>query len=128
MPVTYEVDKIRRIIHTRCTDDVTLSEVIDHFRQLEHDPDCARRLEVVLDLTKMTSVPSRGQLQAVANEIERIGARVRFGACAIVVTSDAQSGTATEFETLAGSVFRTTKTFREPDQAKIWLSSQRSMV
>jgi hypothetical protein len=128
MPVSYEIDTIRRIIRTRCTGDVTLPEVIEHFRQLEHDPDCARRLDVLLDLTKMTSVPSRGQLQAVANEIGRVGGRVRFGACAILVASEALSGAATNFEALAGSAFRTTKTFREPDQAKVWLSSQRSMV
>lgn len=38
MPVTYQIDHSRRLIHTRCIGDVTPKEIAEHFRELEQDP------------------------------------------------------------------------------------------
>ncbi len=126
MPIRYEIERIQRVIRTRCTGYVVLSEVIDHFRQLEHDPDCSKQLDVVLDLSTTTSLPSSDQLRAVGKEIGRIRDRVRFGDCAIVVSSDAVFAVAAEFGVHAAKAFRALKIFRRLDEAEVWLAGHPS--
>jgi hypothetical protein len=126
MSVTYTIDKSLGLIRTRCFGHVTLPEVIAHFRELEIDEQCPTRLDVILDLTDQTSLPSSEQLRAVTEKIGRLRDRVRFGACAIVVASDAWFGTAQVFEVLAARSFSATKVFREVGVAETWLEDQRS--
>ena len=83
MPVTYQFDADKRTVRTKCLGTVTLEEVIDHFRALEEDSECPDRLDVLLDLTEVDSVPETRQISTVINEIKRVRGRVRFGACAI---------------------------------------------
>ena len=56
VPVVYQISK--GLIRTRCYGPVTLPEVAEHFRELERDPDCPPRLDVLLDLRDITSLPS----------------------------------------------------------------------
>jgi hypothetical protein len=126
MPVVYTIDKRRGIIRTRCYGFVTLPEVIYHFGALASDPDCPSRLDVVLDLSDMTSLPSDEKLKAVTDEIRGIRDRVVFGACAIVASSDPLFGTARVFEVLAARSFQATGVFRSPEDAEEWLAEQRS--
>jgi len=126
MPVTYTIDKPLGLIRTRCLGHVTLPEVIAHFRELEADEECPSRLDVILDLTDTTSLPSNEQLRAVTEKIGRLRDRVRFGACAIVVRTDAWFGMAQVFEVRAARSFSATKIFREVAAAETWLENQRS--
>jgi len=126
MPVVYEIDKFRGLIRTRCNGPVTLEEVLGHFRALEHDPACPDRLDVLLDLTAMASKPDRGELQDVRSEMDRISGRVRFGACAVVVSSDVMFGMSRMFTSLAGSYFRDAQVFRATSDAEEWLTLHRS--
>src|SRR5262249_57194633 len=93
MPITYQIDKSRGIIRTRCVGDVRLPDVLAHFRQLQIDDDRPSRLDVVLDLTDTTTLPSSEQLREVSEAIRRIQKDLQFGACAIVTDSDAWFGT-----------------------------------
>jgi hypothetical protein len=52
MPVTYQIDKGNRMIRTKCKGPVSIEEVIDHFRTLEQDPECAERLDVLLEVSR----------------------------------------------------------------------------
>jgi hypothetical protein len=126
MSVTYTIDKPLGLIRTRCFGHVTLPEVIAHFHELEIDDYRPTRLDVILDLTDTTSLPSSEQLRAVTEKIGRLRDSVRFGACAIVVGSDAWFGTAQVFEVLAARSFSATKIFREVGAAETWLEDQRS--
>ena len=126
MPVHYEIDRIRRVIRTKCVQNVTLPEVIHHFHELEQNPDCPDQLDVVLDWSEMTSLPSSDQLRAVSREIGRIRDHVRFGRCAIVVGSEAVYGTAMVFEVFAARGFRATKIFRRVGDAEAWLAAPES--
>ena len=128
MPVTYEIDKARGIIRTKCAGYVTLSDVKEHFRELADDPDCPKQLDVVLDLCDTTSLPGSEQLRAVGEEIGRLRERVRFGAGAIVVGTDALFGTAMVFEVAAARGFRVTKVFRDLGEAETWLAEQRKAL
>src|ERR1041385_9421591 len=121
MPVTYVIDPSRKLIRTKCAGDVTLQEVIDHFRQLVRDPECPEQLDVLLDLSQETSLPSTSELLAVAYEIRRVRQRVRFGMCAVVAQRDALYGMLRVFEVVAQDYFGAIHVFRTHQEAEIWL-------
>src|SRR5262245_1437112 len=126
MPVTYRIDKDKGLIHTQCVGAVTLEEVIGHFRALEQDPLCPPRLDVLLDLSKQTTIPMNENLQEVAIEIERVRPRVQFGICAIIAGTDALFGMIRMFEVFAERYFRESCVFRVQSEAKAWLVSRRT--
>ena len=57
MPVTYRLDRNSGFIHTRCTGDVAFEEVLGHFRDLETETSIPARVDVLLDLSEMQSLP-----------------------------------------------------------------------
>ena len=126
MPVGYRIDRDAGLIRTRCSGFVTLEEVLDHFRRLAEDPDCPEKLDVLLDLRDITSLPSIAQLASVAQAIATVRSRVRFGSCAIVATSDAWYGTAKIFEVAAARGFDASGVFRGPNEAEAWLEKRRA--
>lgn len=128
MPVIYQIDKTRKLIRTQCIGAVTFKEVTDHFRLLEQDPDCPERLDVLLDLTAMGSMPESIELMAVSQEIGRIRGRVRFNACAIVVQTDALFGMIRMFEVFVEGQFDLTKVFRTVNDAETWLILQKEIA
>ena len=128
MPVTYEIDKANRIIRTRCIGAVTIEEVVDHFRVLEGDPDCPDRIDVLLDLSEVTSLPNRGNLQDVTRAMSRIRDRVQFGSCAIVACTDALFGFIRMFEVLAEPHFSESHVFWTLTEAEAWLTSKHPTV
>jgi len=121
MPVVYEIDRARAIIRTRCVGDVSFEEVIGHFHTLESDPACPSLLDVLLDLSDMTSLPDPGDLREVSSHMEKVCKRVRFGACAIVAPRTVLFGLLRMFEVFAEERFRTTRVFREIGEAEAWL-------
>ena len=124
MPVTYKIDKANEIIRTRCSGQVTIEEVVEHFRVLEQDPDCPGRIDVLLDLSEETSVPRKEDLHEITSEIRRIRAKVQFGACAIVACTDALFGMLRMFEVFAEQYVRESCVFRTPSEAEAWLASR----
>ena len=125
MPVTYKIDCSRKLIRTKCSGNVTLPEVVDHFRELVQDPECPEYLDVLLDLSEETSLPTTSQLQSVAHEIMRIRQRVHFGLCAVVAERDALYGMLRVFEVIAQDYFRAINVFRTAHEAEVWLGLQK---
>jgi len=121
MPVTYRIDQAKHRIHTRCIGPVAFDEVRQHFADLMLDPDCPERLDVLLDLSEMTSLRTSGQLSAVTTEIARVRPRVRFDGCAIIASRDALFGMARMFEVFAETYFVATRVFRTADEGATWL-------
>jgi hypothetical protein len=126
MPVTYRLDSGKGVIETRCAGAVTLDEVLRHFRDLEGDPALPARLDVLLDLEQLTSVPESGQLRRVTLEMERLKEQLRFGACAIVASRDVLFGMSRMFEVFASDLFALTHVFRKREEAERWLAGARS--
>jgi hypothetical protein len=124
MPVTYTIDPDRALVRTRCTGEVTLTEVLGHFAELARDPHRPDRLDVLLDLSELSSLPEPGQLRLVAHEIGTIEGEVRFRACAIVATQDVVFGLARMFEAFASTRFETTRVCRTLEEAEGWLRGQ----
>jgi hypothetical protein len=128
MSVTYKIDANTGTVRTRCLGRVTMHEVINHFKTLQQDPDCPDRLDVLLDLSEVDSLPETGQLSTVVSEVRRLRSQLRFGACAIVAHRDAVFGMMRVFEVMAQECFRVTCTFRLADEAEAWLISQQSLA
>jgi len=124
MPVVYEIDKAKHRIHTRCVGPVTLDEVLQHFIDLVRDPDCPEWLDVLLDLTEQTSLPTTGQLSAVATQMARVSPRVQFHNCAVIASEDALFGMARVFGVLSESYFAATHVFRTVEEGVRWLDSR----
>jgi hypothetical protein len=123
MPVTYEIDRERRLIRTRCVGPVTLPEVLEHFDVLQRDPACPERLDVVLDLSEQVTLPEADQLRTVAARIAEVR-NLRFGRLAIVVDRDSMFGMARMFEVFAEAQFAASKVFRSWDEAERWVVAQ----
>jgi hypothetical protein len=123
MPVTYIIDVPRALIVTRCFGHVTLAEVQEHFQKLARIWPPVDRLDVLLDLTDQTSLPTLRDLEEVATELdEQIGPR-RFGRCAVVTEQDRQGlhESMQMFEVLVGRLFDAIEIFRTPSAALAWL-------
>jgi hypothetical protein len=122
MPVTYRIDPARGRILTRCAGDTTLPEVLAHFDELERDPRVPAGADVLLDLSRMTSLPNVGQLRAAAERAGAAARKVRFGAIAIVVGGGETSGMAgAAFGTFADRLFTRRGVFPTRAAAEAWL-------
>jgi hypothetical protein len=124
MPVRYSIEPERGLIRTRCTGDVTFAEVMDHFQEIEEDPAVPDRLDVLLDLSALTSIPTTEQLRVVAETAGQVRARVRWGALAITVSRDTLFGSSRQFEVFAERHFARIRVFRDPAEA--WLPAFRA--
>jgi hypothetical protein len=125
VPVTYQIDSAARFIHTRCIGAVVLEEVREHFATLSGDPECPDRLDVLLDLSEMTTIPDASELRTVTTDIARIRPQVQFGSCAIIASRDALFGMARMFEVFAEAYFVATRVFRAEVDGLAWLESRR---
>jgi hypothetical protein len=112
--------------HTRCTGLVVLEEVRRHFVALSQDKDCPPRLDVLLDLSEMSTLPESDQLRIVTSDIAHLWPQVRFGICAIVASRPPLYGMARMFEVFAERYFSATMVFRTEPEAVDWLEAQRT--
>lgn len=126
MPITYQIDTEKRTIRTKAMGNLTLQEVVDHFRTLEQDTQRPEDTDVFLDLSEVDSLPETLQISTVVGELKRIGGKVRFNACAILACRPALFGMMRMFEVLAEDFFHVTRTFRVATEAQAWLVAQQS--
>ncbi|HEY8258509.1 MAG TPA: hypothetical protein VIG08_12715 [Gemmatimonadales bacterium] len=124
MPVTYRIDQSERLIHTRCVGPVVLAEVRQHFIDLSQDPACSERLDVLLDLTAMTTLPASDQLRTVTGDIARLRPQIQFGFCAVIASAPALFGMSRMFEVFAEQYFTSVAVFRTEAEGVHWLEAQ----
>jgi hypothetical protein len=123
MPVTYQIDPSRKLIHTRCIGDVTPEEIAQHFRELEQDPARPDRLNVLLDLREETSLPEIQDLREVKYQLNKSLRTVRFSACAVVVCDEALFGMMRMFGVFTAEHFDVVEVFRAITDAEAWLAT-----
>ncbi len=126
MPITYDLDSDACSILTRCAGTITYDEVVGHFRELVAVPGLPAKLDVLLDLREMESLPESGQMRGVATEIEQLRARVELDAFAIVTDRDALYGMVRMFQVFAEGFVSELKVFRDYEAASRWLAEIRS--
>jgi hypothetical protein len=125
MPVRYVINKPGEFIHTRCVGEVTLDEVIEHFDTLVQDSDCPERLDVLLDLSAITSIPEIAQLWTVSEKIGETLSRVQFGLCAIVAIRPVLFGMTRMFQALSEEDFSAVRVFNNQDEARDWMTKEK---
>jgi hypothetical protein len=128
VPITYKIDGDKSTIRTKAMGNLTLEEVVDHFRTLEQDPHRPEHTDVFLDLSEVDSLPETSQVLTVAGELKRIRGKVRFNACAILACRPALFGMMRIFEVLSEDYFRVIRTFRVATEAEAWLVAQQSQA
>ena len=122
MPIDFKIDIPLALIITRCVGPVTVGEVVQHFRELARVWPDVDRLDVLLDLTEQTSLPTVTELETVAAEIEiQIGPH-RFGRCAVITDRDLVYESMQMFEVLVNRLFDEIRVFRNAENAVTWLS------
>lgn len=126
MPISYKIDVDQNLIRTTATGQLTLQEVVNHFRTLAKDPQARKPLDVFLDLSTVNTAPDTHQLSVVIGEMKKSRTGLRFGACAILASQDALFGMMRMFEAYAEEFFRETRTFRVATEAEQWLAARRS--
>ena len=127
MPIRHAIDREHARIRTTCTGLVGLDEVFQHFRALEVERFIPQPLDVLLDLSGISSVPDAAQIQTVAGEIRRMLDRIRWGNCAIVATRDLVYGVSRILEVRSEESFLATQVFREIEAAEGWLDAERAL-
>lgn len=125
MPISYAIDQDLQRIHTRCVGNTTVQEVIEHFETLVNDPTRPPSLDVLLDLSEMTTIPDSGQLHLAAAATLKARLHVQFHHCAIVTASETTRGLAMVWEMFARQAFRATSVFRNTGEARAWLDASR---
>ena len=96
--------------------------MLSHFEELMKDPRCPRRLNVLLDLTELTSAPSSEQIVSVRDAITHARSTVQFHICAIAAPTDLLFGVMRMFEVLTENEFQLTRSFRQLEDAEKWLN------
>ncbi len=124
MPVTYVIDSSKKVIRTTCSPPLLFEEVIHHFHELNEDPACTGRMDVLLHVSDIDLIPKGNQLAVVSSEIRVLRKKVQFGACGIVAARDAIFGMMRVFEVLSADYFGAIRVFRESAEAERWLASQ----
>ena len=128
MPVSYRCDREAGLLRTEFTGDVNFDEVMAHFRDLEADASLPGRLDVLLDLSRMESLPESAQLRSVAGEVGRLREKLEWGTWAIVAPRDALFGMLRVFEVFTEGSLARSRVFRQRDEAEEWLNSERIAV
>jgi hypothetical protein len=128
MPVSYTLDQAAGLIRTRCSGDVTLSEVLHHFQELKEDPERPSNLDVFLDLREMTSSPTAGEIRQAGWGPHDVRGVIRFGYCAIVAEREILYAMARMWEMLVENFFLEVVVFRSASEAEIWLAVKRAQT
>lgn len=123
MPITYQIDVARGILRTRCVGVVTLPEVLAHFDRLRTERGLPPRVNVLLDLSALSTAPERDQLRAVVAEMKDLGSALRWGALAIVAQTDLLFGMSRILGVFVEDSFSNTGVFRQVADAESWLDA-----
>ncbi len=126
MPISYQIERKgsrHGVVRTTCCGAVTFDQVMEHLATLSADPERPETLDVILDLCDVDTLPDRGQVRAVAEEMGQLPPVVGWGSLAVVAGRDVVFGVSRMFETLSQSTFHATHVFRTRDDAEVWLSA-----
>jgi hypothetical protein len=127
MPVSYEIDRARGLVRFEFRDPASVAATLERLRELRADPALPARLDLLVDLRGTPpDLPGSAELRAIASEIGRLGGRERFGACALVASSDSVYGVSRMFAVYAEPSFgASVQVFRELGEAEDWLAATR---
>ena len=118
MPVSYEIDPVKHVVHCRASGTLTNQELTDHYRKIAVDPAFDPHFDQLADLGPV----ERFELDA--STIRREALETVFDATArraIVAPSDVGFGLARIYGSYAELAPQNVRVFREMSEARHWL-------
>ena len=118
MPVSYRIDRERRIVFTEASGVLTDSDVIEFQRRLRDDP------EFEPDFRQLADCRAIDEIGMTREGVEEASSRSPFSQGslrAIIVGSDVAFGMARMFENLRHEARDEIRVFREEEEARRWL-------
>ncbi len=122
MPISYRIDKQRRLVLTTATGVLTDEELLDHKRALIVDPEFEpgmRELSDVRTIERLSVTPA-GVRKMVALDQDHAD-RLGDYRLAIVALADASFGTARMYQMLTEANVQNIGVFRQMEEAEKWL-------
>lgn len=124
MPIDYEIERADEhcaLVRTTCRGAVDFEQALEHFRALVTDPRRQGRLDVLLDLRSVETLPDREQVREVAEQVGGMLPVVQWRRLAVVAARDVVFGVSRMFEAHSEPYFEETHVFRDLDEAEAWL-------
>ncbi len=118
MPVSYRIDRERRIVFSEASGVLTDSDLIEFQKRLRDDP------EFEPDLRQLADCRAIDEIGVTSQGVEEASSRSPFSQGslrAIVVSSDEAFGMARMFENLRHEARDEIRVFREAEEARRWL-------
>ena len=123
MPVHYRYDEPAHRLLTRCEGQVTVTEVIAHFRELTGSTRLHPGSDVVLDLTFQSNLPAPEALSSAAAVLEEIQELIDLGRCAVVAPNEVAAEIGRRFQSLTWPLFTGIRLFPTGVTANAWLDT-----
>ncbi len=122
MPISYRIDKQRRLVLTTATGVLTDEELLDHKRALIVDPEFEPGMRELSDTRTIErlSVTPAGVRKMVALDQDHAD-RLGDYRLAIVALADASFGTARMYQMLTEANVQNIGVFRQMEEAEKWL-------
>ena len=118
MPVSFHIDKMRRLVVSTATGFLTAADILAHQRRLLGDADFDPSCSQIVDCTAVTGIDLS------AEDVRAVGATTIFSAHSrrsVVVTSDEQYGLFRMFQMIReGHGEYGIRVFRDPKEALRW--------
>lgn len=121
MPLTFEIDRARRIVRTVASGLVTYDDLARHLADEERDD--AVGLAELIDGRGATTDITSDQVRALVAWTDALVRKGRFGALALVTDSDLAFGMARMYQILAEPLPAQIGVFRTLGAAEAWLSA-----
>jgi hypothetical protein len=124
MPIHYRYDDTAHRVLTRCEGQLTLQEVISHFRELSRSTRLHPGSDVLVDVTFQTNVPQPENLASAASVLEEVTELIPFGRCAIVAPNDIANEIGRRFQAVTWPLFTGIRLFATNADAIAWLDGE----
>jgi len=121
LPISYDIDKKRRLVTSRLWEVVTNDEVDDHNRRLRTDPDFDPGYRQLIDLSGITEIRITTPKVTAAAQDQYFTPGTRR---AFIAPTDATFGMARMFALRAEASGQTVEVFRDRKKAEEWLWSR----
>lgn len=123
MPITYQIDPVRRWLDVKVCGTITMEESSEHMRRMFADPDYNDDLCGIIDCREMTNVLHVTEIRGLADiQVARPGPAWRSRR-AVVVSSPDQYGTARVFTVFAESGPVEFSVFYNMEEALKWVKA-----
>jgi hypothetical protein len=122
MPVTYQIDKSRRLATIVGSDEIDLAAARSIVARLSKDPDCDCSLNILIDVTEMATDPTPAQVRTLVSWFHPRPSR-NANKVAIVVANSLHFGMARMASLLSEAQNAEVHAFLEMEKALAWLES-----